>query len=92
MFAELLCTLDRTLNKSTSKKNIFLISHQKVFCRYSKEPFQPDVSFEHPKDLFKIMGKKYLQFFAENFCLSKPVVAKCLTVCNVIQKKILLFS
>ena len=23
--------------------------------------------------MLKIMGKKYLQFYAENFCLSKPV-------------------
>ena len=29
--------------------------------------------FEHPKHMFKLMGKQYLHFNAENFCLSKPV-------------------
>ena len=36
-------------------------------CGYSKEPCQWDGSFEHPKHMLKLMGKKYLQF-----CLSKP--------------------
>ena len=26
--------------------------------------------------MFKVMGKKYLQFYAENFCLSKRVTEK----------------
>ena len=30
-------------------------------------------SFEHPKQMLKFMGKKKLQFYAEKFCLSKPV-------------------
>ena len=29
-----------------------------------------DGSFEHPKQMLKIMDKKYLQFYAEFFCLS----------------------
>ena len=30
-------------------------------------------SFEHPKHMLKLMGKKIYTLFAENFCLSKPV-------------------
>ena len=29
---------------------------------------------KHPKHMLKFMGKKYLQFYAEIFYLSKPVV------------------
>ena len=31
------------------------------------------MSVSHPKHMLKLMGKKTLQFYAENFCLSKPV-------------------
>ena len=34
---------------------------------------QLDGSFEHPKHLLKLWVRKYLQFYAEKFCLSKPV-------------------
>ena len=30
-------------------------------------------SFEHPNHMLKLMGKRYLQFYAQKFCLSKPV-------------------
>ena len=30
-------------------------------------------SFKHPKHMLKSMGKKYLQVYTENICLSKPV-------------------
>ena len=30
--------------------------------------------------MLKIMGKKYLQFYTEKYCLSKPVRQDCLTV------------
>ena len=32
-----------------------------------------DGSFEYPKHMLKIQVRKYLQFYADNFCLSKPV-------------------
>ena len=35
--------------------------------------------------MLKLMGKKYLQFNAENFCLSKPVVHVVLLQTTVIQ-------
>ena len=31
-------------------------------------------SFEHPKHTFKVMGRKYLQLYADKFWLFKPVV------------------
>ena len=49
---------------------IFLFLNQNMCCGYSKEQSQWDGSFEHLKHImFKLMGKKYLQFFAEMFCL-----------------------
>ena len=33
-----------------------------------------DGSFEHPKHMLKITGKKYLQFYAKKLCLSKPML------------------
>ena len=52
---------------------IFLFLNKNICCGYSKELSQWDGSFEHPKNVLKLMGKKYLQFYAEKFCLSKPV-------------------
>ena len=48
----------RSLVKSVYQKIIFLFLNQNIFCGYSKEPSQSDGSFEHPKHMFKLMGKK----------------------------------
>ena len=40
------------------KKLIFLFLNQNIGCGYSKEPSQLDSSFEHPKHMLKLMGKK----------------------------------
>ena len=45
------------LDMSVIKIN-FLISHQKYMLLVSKEPFQLDGSFENPKHMFTLMGKK----------------------------------
>ena len=37
---------------------IFLFLNQNICCGYSKEPSQWDGSFEHPKHMLKLMGKK----------------------------------
>ena len=37
---------------------IFLFLNQNICCGYSKEPSQCDGSFEHPKHMLKLMGKK----------------------------------
>ena len=37
---------------------IFLFLHQNICCGFSKEPTRWDGSFEHPKHMLKLMGKK----------------------------------
>ena len=39
---------------------ILLFLNQNIFCGYSKEPSQWDGSFEHPKNMFKLMDKKII--------------------------------
>ena len=56
-----------------SRKIIFLFLNQNICCGYSKEPSQRDVFFEHPKHMLNLWVRKYLQFYNENFCLSKPI-------------------
>ena len=53
---------------------IFLYLNKNICCGYSKEPSQKDGSFEHPKHMLQLIGKKIFTFYAENFCLSKPVL------------------
>ena len=53
---------------------IFLFLNLNICCGYSKEPSQWDGSFEHPKHMLRCMGKKIFTIYAENFCLSKPVL------------------
>ena len=43
-----------------------------------------DGSFEHPKHMLKLMDKKiYLQFYAQNFCLSKPMGSMEFILCTI---------
>ena len=41
---------------------IDLFINQNIFCGYSNEPSQWDGSFEHPKRMLKLMGKKIFTF------------------------------
>ena len=43
-----------------NRKVIFLFFNQNICCGYSKEPSHWDGSFEHPKHMLKVMGKKIL--------------------------------
>ena len=47
---------------------IFLISKPKHMSWYSKEPSKWDISFEHPKHMFQLMGKKIIAIL-QNFLL-----------------------
>ena len=38
--------------------NFFLFLDQNICCEYSKESSKWDGSFEHPNQMFKLMGKK----------------------------------
>ena len=42
------------------EKFFFLVLIQNICCGYSKEPSQLDGPFEHPKHMFKLMGKKII--------------------------------
>ena len=42
-------------------KLFFLFLNQNICCGYSKEPSHRDGSFEHPKHMFKLMGKKIIK-------------------------------
>ena len=44
-------------------------------CGNSKELSQPDGSFAHPKQMFKLMDKKVFNFML-NFFLSGPIIVK----------------
>ena len=46
--------------KKAYQKLICLFLKQNICCGYSKEPSQWDSSFEHPKHMLKLMGKKIL--------------------------------
>ena len=50
----------RPPDKSAYWKSIFFIFHPKICYWYSKESSQIDGSFEHPKHMFKLMGKKII--------------------------------
>ena len=39
-------------------KLFFLFLNQNICCGCSKEPSQQDGSFEHPKHMFKLIGKE----------------------------------
>ena len=49
-------------------KLFFLFLNQNMYCGCSKELSQGYSSFEHPKNMLKLMGnlKKYSQFFGSN--------------------------
>ena len=84
----LLCLLSRPLTE-----NNFLLLNQNLCCGYSKEPSQWDGSFEHPKHMLKIMGKKIFTYLPWNFWLSKPVFLRlwkfdCLRWCFTSQSTI----
>ena len=53
----------------------FLFLNQNICCGYSKEPSQRDGSFEHPKHMFVLLGKKIVtilrsQILLNVFCVS----------------------
>ena len=45
-------------SECVSKKLFFFFLNHNICCGYSKEPSQWDGSFEHPKHMLKLMGKK----------------------------------
>ena len=54
-------------------KFIFLFLNQNICCRYSKEPSQCNDSFEHPKQMLKLMNLKIHKFML-NFLFFIPII------------------
>ena len=52
-------------------KLVFLFLNQNICCGYSKEPSRWDGSFEHAKQMFKLMDKKIIA--GKFFCLTGPM-------------------
>ena len=50
-------------------EEIVFLFLNKTCCGYSKESSQRDRSFEHPKHMLKLMGKKILTIFCSNILL-----------------------
>ena len=62
--------------RECSQKWVFLFLNQNICCWYSKEPSRWDGSFEHPKQMFRLIDKKIFTFYAPSFCLSGDVFNK----------------
>ena len=61
--------------KLFNQKLIFLfLINQVICCGYSKEPSQWDSSFEHPKQMFKLMDKKIFTILRSNFLFMVKVL------------------
>ena len=57
------CYYIRQVHRPPDKRvywKFFLFLIQNICCGYSKELSQGDGSFEHPKHVFKLMGKKII--------------------------------
>ena len=66
-------------------KFIFLFLNQNICCGYSKELFWRDCSFEHPKQMFKLMDKKILTFFCSFFSILTYAIWNLLEVgCDIL--------
>ena len=50
----------------------FLFLNQNICCGYSKEPSQQDGSFQHLKQMFKLMDTKILTILRPNFSSPEP--------------------
>ena len=50
-----------------NQKSIFLFLNRNICCGYSKERSQWDSSFEHPKQIFKLMDKKISTILCPKF-------------------------
>ena len=60
-------------------KLFFLFLNQNICCGYSNEPSRWDGSFEHPKQMLKLMDKKIIAILRKLFLLNWPYV--CGTLC-----------
>ena len=64
-----LYNMPQSLFYSQVVKIFFLFLNQNICCGYSKEPSRWDGSFEHPKHMLKVMGKKIFTILRWSFLL-----------------------
>ena len=65
----LLCIFFSPLDKTVKLKIIFLFLNQNICCGYSKEPSQSGDSFDHKKQLLKMLRKEILTILRSIFLL-----------------------
>ena len=65
------------LIRARNRKIIFLFFSQNIFCGYSKEPSKWDGSFEHPKHMLKMMGKKIFTILGQKKKLDSLAPLHC---------------
>ena len=68
-------TYNMPLDKNVQLKLFFLFLNLNIRCVYSKEPPQWDGSFEHQKQMFKLMHKKIYTILAQKIVY--------LSLCNI---------
>ena len=69
----------------------FLFLNQNICCGYSKEPSQWDGSFEHPKYMLKLMGKKIITIVRWQFFFIWEDGRFCTVTAGTIQWSLPLF-
>ena len=57
-----------------NRKLLFLFFNQNICCWYSKEPSRWDGSFEHPKQVFKLVDNKIIAILSSKILLYWPYV------------------
>ena len=62
------------VKRAYQKKKKILFLNQNICCEYSKEPSQWDDSFEHPKNMLKLMGKRIFTIICSKLLLSKSML------------------
>ena len=77
----------KIFEQAFNRKIVFLFLNQHICCGYSKEPSQWEGSFEHPKHMLKIIGKKiftilHWNFVYLNLCWSTETFYSSTTVYN----------
>ena len=65
-----------------NRKLFFLFLNQNICCECSKEPSQWDGSFENPKHMFRLLGKKIIAFLRSKSLLNW-LYGKCRLVLQV---------
>ena len=68
-----------------NQKLIFLFLNPNICCGFSKEPYQWEGSFEHPKQMFELVDEKIFTIFAHFFSILTYAIWNLLEVgCDIL--------